>query len=137
MKEHPNLKNVDWRLHAATTIIKGKSPNTGKDFFEGDVVKKYIPVSFKRGTLGFGQPNPTAIFLNSSYLLYIEAKDRFESLPIKKEKRLKQDIDSEKELFDYFEYLMGSLVLSYTAIDTFTNEYIPEDYTFEIIYLKK
>jgi len=131
MKEHPNLRNVDWRLHEATTIIKGKSPNTGKDFSEGDVVKKYIPVSFKKGTLGFGLPNPTAIFLNSSNLLYEEAKDKFETLPITKKKRLKQNIDNEKELFDYFEHMMGSIVLAYTAIDTFTNEYIPEDYSFE------
>lgn len=133
MKEHPNLINVDWRLQAATTIVEGKSPNTGKDFSEGDVVKKYIPVSFKRGTLGFGLPNPTAIFLNSSNLHYLEARNKFDSLPIKKKQRLKQDIDKDKDIFDYFEYIMGSIVLSFTAIDAFTNEYIPEDYSFEFI----
>lgn len=129
--EHPNLKKEDWRLEAVGTIIKGKSPYTGKDYAEGDVIKKYIPVSFKKGSIGFGLPNPTALFLNSAYDHMLKAKFQFDSLPIEKKKKQNQVVTNENEIFDYFEYLMVSIILSYTAIESFTNEYIPEDYTFE------
>jgi len=62
--------------------------------------------------------------------LYESAKTIFKSLPIERKNKKTQPIKSDKEIFDYFERLFGSIVFAFTAIESFANEYIPDDYVY-------
>ena len=131
-KEHPNLEKLDWRVHAATTLAKDwKNPYTGTTWGKGDVVTTVGQVSYLKGSLWLGIPNATAMFLNLSHELYENAREIFKSLPLKREKRRTQSLDSDKEIFDYFEKLFGSIVFAFTAIESFANEYIPNNYVYD------
>ena len=130
-KEHPNLENVDWRFHAASTLAKDlTSPYSCTAHKAGEVVKTVVQVGYLKGSIWFGVPNTTAMFLNLSQELYEIAKNIFESLPIKRKHKVTQSLESGKEIFDYFERLFGSIVFAFTAIESFANEYIPDDYVY-------
>jgi hypothetical protein len=130
-KEHPNLHKEDWRLQAVTTITKDAKLFTGREVKKGDTVKKYIQVNFNKGSLGFGVPNSIALLLNLSHKLFQESKSQFNNLPINRSSKLIQDIDEDKEIFDFYETFFASIILSYTSIESFANEYIPDNYIYE------
>lgn len=130
-KEHLNLEKEDWRLQAVTTVTEDAKLFTGGEVKKGDTVKKYIQVNFKKGSLGFGVPNSIALLLNLSHRLFLESKSKFYKLPINKSSKLTQDIDEDSQIFDFYETFFASIILSYTSIETFANEYIPDNYIYE------
>ena len=128
-KEYPNLEKLDWRYHAATTLAKDwKSPYSGTTYKKGEVITTAVQVGYLKGSIWLGVPNTTALFLNLSHELYESAKKIFESLPIERKSKKIQSLKSDKEIFDYFEKLFGSIAFAFTAIESFANEYIPDDY---------
>jgi len=69
-EEHPNLENVDWRFHVATTLAKDwKNAHSGTIWKEGDVLTTAVQVSYLKGSIWLGVPNTTAMFLNLSHEL--------------------------------------------------------------------
>jgi len=130
-EESEELQKLDWRMHAATTISKDADPNSGYQYKKGDAVKTYIEVKYSKGTVGFGVPNPIAMYLNLSHTLINKAESLFHILPLKQKVKQRQILSDDTIVFDFYESLFGSIVMAYTSIEAFANEYIPEDYNYE------
>lgn len=133
--EHPNIAQRDWRLQAITTLTADfKSPWTGVTHKEGTSVESLGFAKCNNHLLQIPVPNPCAIYLSlatkavedATRLLselakmYVDISNDIKSVPTK--------LDS--KLFDALERLIACVVFSYTAVEAFANESIPDDFQF-------
>jgi len=131
LKEPPNLDKLDWRYHAATTLAGDvKNPKTGTIHNKGEIVTTAVEVSYIKGSIWLDLPNTTAMFLNLSNILFKHAKNNFNSSSIQKIQKIRQSTRDDN-FFDFYENLFGSIVFAFTAIESFANEYIPDDFNYE------
>jgi len=128
--EPPSVDKLDWRLQAATWVVKDARLLGGLEVKKGDPLVKYIETSHKKDYYGFGVLNPTSLFLNSSYLCYKEAEKKFNTMPYKLVKGVKQ-INDYGHMAVFYELIFTSVVLAFTALEAFANEYIPDNYIYE------
>jgi hypothetical protein len=137
--EHQDIDSRDWRLQAITTLAEDfRSPWTGTLHKAGSVVELVGFVQYdKRHQLALiPVPNAPAIYLSlarkaadlgadfvnqgfSKYLAPLPDGNRRFSL------------DAEADLFDALENMIACIVFSYTAIEAFANQTIPDDFQFE------
>lgn len=133
MKDINDINQRDWRLQAITTLTKDwKSPFTGHIHKKGSVVENINYIKIGKNDLTMPLPNPTALFLNLSHSSYIQAKNFFKFLINKDITKI--DLRQEEEdLFNGFEYYMASVIFAYTALESFANEIIPDEYKVELL----
>ena len=136
--EHPNIARRDWRLQAITTLTKEfRSPSMGAVHPVGTAVEQAGFVLLDGGLLGIKVPNAAALFLSMAQRLATEA-DRF--LRERLRAGLLRDADGqtivgdgiEAGFFECLENLAGAVIFSYTSIEAFANESIPDDYQHEM-----
>lgn len=91
--------------------------------------------------ISFATPNNISLCLSISEKQYTIAKNIFLKLIDSKLKSDKRKLYFREEelmvLYDYFEHLQVSLIFAYTAIESFANISIPEDFQYEKINHKK
>jgi len=126
--------DYDWRYRAVTTLAKDwKNPWTGTFWKEGDVVYALAEVSYRRGSVSFPVPDTTAMFLNLSFELCTNAYNFFHKIPIQKVKKKNQGVGEDVNIIHFYESLFGSIVFAYSALESFANHNIPDDYIYETV----
>lgn len=119
---------IDWRYRTVTTLAKEwKSPWTGKIHQKGTPVSKTTFIKHGEKELSIGDPSAPALYLNLAHKAYNRS---VENHPIIKLESSSEIVTSEFT-YDYFEDIMSSIVFSFTALEAFANEEIPEDYLYE------
>lgn len=83
----------------------------------------------KRCLIDFGVPSGPALFLNAARRFYDQIKDVDPVLMFYKWQNSRIPINHSK-LFDYFESYASHVVFSFTALEAFTNEAIPEEFEY-------
>ncbi len=131
MQELDGISKRDWRLQAITTLSKDwKSPYTGVLHKKGVIVENVNLLKIKRIVLNMPIPNPTAMFLNLAFNNLEKANNNLSFLRKDLNKIDLRQLD--KELFDGIEYYISSIIFSYTALESFANEIIPDNYEYKI-----
>jgi hypothetical protein len=134
-EEHPNISKRDWRLQKIDTLAKDfKSPWSGVLYKAGTSVEVTGFVKFKGEFIRIPVPHPCAIYISLARRSVEGTADNLLEL-VGRFKRRNEGIITfpdayEKQLFDEFENLIACIVFSYTAIEAFANESIPDDYRF-------
>ena len=131
MQELGETSKRDWRLQAITTLSEDwKSPFTGIIHKKGTIVENVNFLKIRRVILKMPIPNPTAMFLNIAFSNLERANNNLNFLRKDLHKIDLRQLN--KELFDGLEYYMSSIIFSYTALESFSNEIIPDDYEYKI-----
>lgn len=137
MDEDKNIRKEDFRLQAITTLAKEyKSPDTGILHPVGTPITVIEIMNYGENTLTFGLPNMTALFINYSYKTWKETgkllvDDSFLPNPSKNFPLGSIYPKSNSLIFNLLEKRMASIVFAYSALESFCNESIPDDYNFE------
>src|ERR1700720_477032 len=84
---------------------------------------------FKKKIVSFGLPSGPALFLHLAHRAYSKIRDID---PLSLFDKHDQGIwpDDQKELFDFLEELVSHVVFSFTALEAFANEVIPDKFTY-------
>jgi hypothetical protein len=117
-------KEADWRCHtvvrvAATTTVPGLGTLPA-----GAVGKAVGIVDYQSGRIAFTVPSATALFINLSHRYYDDARKIAQSFSVGPTLQTLDDDIS----FAYFERIMASVVFAYTALESFANEEIPDEF---------
>lgn len=135
-KEQKNIRNKDWRLQAITTLAKEwKSPFTGIKHDKGCPVMLVAHAQFNGSDFQFGMPSMTALFLDYSSKLWEETNRISNELANKWLDQRQGEkmfyVKNHLKLFSYFQKRMGAIVFAYSALESFANEQIPDNFTFQ------
>ena len=116
--------DADWRYQIVVRLAK-ESNLFGKDKIlpAGAVGKGVGIVDYKSGTVAFGIPNATALFLNLAKRHYDEAFNIAQHF-------LSGTSLVDDDSFSFLENIMASIVFSYTSLEAFANEEIPESFVY-------
>ena len=136
--EHPNIQKEDWRLQAITTLAKEwTSPWTGTKHDKGAAVTAISTIKFGNKILLLKLPNVTALFLDFSYKLWIDTQNEIENegnfLKFSSKYIPNNNVypASDDKVFNFIEKRMASIVFAYSALESFANENIPDNYIFQ------
>lgn len=135
--EHPNIVDKDYRLQAVTTLAEDFISPGGVTHKAGAVAVLSGSVKYDRiHTLSFGIPSMTALFLDHAYTNWVESQHFLEEeeflespSPHLPEGTIHPKDDS--TFFHLLEERMVAIVFAYTALESFANESIPDDYIFK------
>lgn len=89
-----------------------------------------------RVTVGFGLPSGPALFLNLARTAFLTYRD-FDVLSLFDEHPQGRWPDNQEPLFDFCEQFAAHVVFAFTALESFANEVIPNEYTYTTIRGKK
>lgn len=132
--ESPSIARRDWRLHAITTTA-APSVIGGRSFPAGTPVELISPVSFADRMLIAPVANPPALYLSLAGRLSALARPTLKALRRLPEtgtpsaRQAHQVGDA--TFFTCLENLIGCVVFSFTALEAFANEAIPDGYVFK------
>lgn len=135
-QEPESIINEDYRLQAITTVAEDFSLPGGPEHLKGAVVLLVANTKFNGKNLNFGLPNVSALFLDFSNKLWTETEEYLNNeknflTPISKFAPPNSlSVHKKEELFDILEKRMGAIVFAYTALESFANHSIPEDFIF-------
>jgi hypothetical protein len=117
---------VDWRTRIVTYLAAPFHSPSGKTYPAGTPVKLATLVKHQSREISITDPSPPALFLNRAIKSYNEAG----LIHPLKEENFKNLIkgDNSEQAFNYLEAMMACIVFSFTALEAFANELIPEDY---------
>ncbi len=138
-EEHKNIANRDWRLQAVTTLAKDfRSPFTGEFRKAGSPVELAGFVQYGKSRLlaRIPVPSASAIYVSlarkaaelGANFINQEFSRNLEPLP---DGNTQYSPNAEKDLFDALENMIVCIVFSYTAIEVFANQTIPDDFQFK------
>jgi|TARA_R110002050_G_scaffold11210_1_gene38118 hypothetical protein len=117
--------------------IRFNKPQIHRYFEDGKlinsiIIKEIDQVKINKKEMTYFTPNNVAILLSISSKSYKEAKALFNDYFKDDNKIFEDDVPIRSTKFiDYIESIQTSIVFSYTALETFINLSIPEDYIFE------
>jgi hypothetical protein len=88
-----------------------------------------------RVNVSFGLPSPEALFLNQAYKAFVAYRDVKVPTELFDWHPPPQGIwpENHKPLFDFFEHFTAHIVFAHTALESFANEAIPSDYTYQTV----
>lgn len=118
---------VDWRTRIATKLVKDAVSPYGTPLKAGTTLTLLNMVKHEGKEIRFSDPSAPALFLNQSRHLL---KSAHELLPIHNV-QFSTKGDTSTRVFDYLEFVMGSIVFAYTALECFANEEIPNEFYYE------
>lgn len=122
----------DWRLQAYSELAEDwVSPWTGEVFGKGSPVVLTAPIKLRKDKhLNIPIPNASASCLNISKKCWDEAKDLRLSANIDSSLKKQLCFPTDEEAINYIELIMQSIVFSFTAIESFVNELIPDSHQY-------
>ncbi|NRB61423.1 MAG: hypothetical protein HRU40_00030 [Saprospiraceae bacterium] len=121
------MEKKDWRVKALGTVTENTVlPWNGHQILKGDIIKLVSIVDLpKKRTLSLPVPNVTALYISHSE----KAWNEFKALRTKHkiDTSLKKDItfNSDEDAFNALESIATSVILAFTAIESFCNDSIP------------
>lgn len=128
MESGEYFTEADWRCRIVVRVAEATTvPGLG-DLPAGAVAKGMGIIDYQSGQLAFTLPNPTALFLNLSKKHYDEALTVAQDFSVAPTLQKQGDEAS----FAYLENIMASVVFAYTALESFANEEIPDDFTYSV-----
>lgn len=125
-----HIEEMDWRINNLTyTTASFVDPRTGKEIPAGSAVMEAALFHLGKQTVGFGVPNMPALFLDLSRTHRLEAEKHLI--------QCKEHNDPHNKLPDGPAYslvqnTMASVVFACTALESFANEMIPDNYVYVI-----
>lgn len=123
---------ADWRCQIVVRVAEATDvPGLGH-LPAGAVGKGSGIIDYQSGRIAFSLPNATALFLNLSKRHYDEALAVARGFSAGSPLRSLED----RAAFAYLENIMASVVFAYTALESFANEEIPDDYTHSVAKTK-
>ena len=128
MESDEYFTEADWRCQI---VVRVAAPTTVPGLGHlpaGAVGKGSGIIDYQSGKIGFTLPNATALFLNLSKKHYDEALAVARGFSAG---ATLQNLDDEAS-FSYLENIMASVVFAYTALESFANEEIPDEFTYSI-----
>jgi hypothetical protein len=132
MESEEYFTDADWRCQIVVRVAKAADvPGLGH-LPAGAVGKGSGIIDYQSGQIAFTLPNATALFLNLSKRHYDEAlalANGFSAAPTL------QSLE-DGAAFAYLENIMASVVFAYTALESFANDEIPDDYTYSVAKTK-
>lgn len=128
MESDEFYREADWRCHtvvrvAATTTVPGLGTLP-----VGAIGKAVGIVDYQSGRIAFTIPSATGLFLNLSHRHYGEALTIAQGFSVAPTLQTLHDDVS----FAYLENIMASVVFAYTALESFANEEIPDEFTYTV-----
>lgn len=136
LNEPKNIENEDWRLQAISTLSREFRSPSGIVHPVGTPVSQLSSIPFDGKVLSFRAPSITALFLDFAYNLHasIDTKLASENFVGSKSKTMIGVIHhkNEGDLFEAIEMLMGEIIFSYSALESFANGIIPSTYVYMI-----
>ena len=120
----------DWRYRVATTTAEDYTDSSGNVAPKGSLMARATFVKHGNKKIPFGDPSAPALFLDISYKAYRMALSSHPFL-LSQWPPVDWQGDPSTRIFDYLENIMTSIVFAYTAIESFANELIPEDFIYE------
>jgi len=122
----------DWRLQTTTTLAKDwVSPWSGEVSEKGSRITVVTVAKLNSKKLvTIPVPNGSAILLSASKKSYSRAKALRKKSNIDSSIKRNVEFLSEEDAFDYLEDTIQSIILSFSAIEAFANEVIPEDFQY-------
>jgi hypothetical protein len=134
--EHPNIADKDFRLQAVTTLAEDFTSPEGVIHKAGAVVVLSGSAKYdSTRTLSFGIPNMTALCLDHAYINWVQSQHFLEEEEFLESSSLHVPSGTIRPkddaiFFHLLEERMAAIVFAYTALESFANESIPEDYVF-------
>ena len=129
MPTNSDAPPLDWRYRTATTIKEPwESPFTGTTYPKGTPISKSTFVRHGDSQLKIGDPSAPALFLSLAQRSHDKA---LESNPLRRGAELPKGVDPSRIAYDYLEHIMSSIIFSFTSIEAWANEEIPDDYQYE------
>lgn len=96
------------------------------------IIKEIDEVKINKEKITYFTPNNIALLLSVNSKAYIEAKELFTNYFQDDNKIFEDELSKRSsKLMDYIESIQTSIVLGYTALETFTNLSIPDNYIYE------
>ncbi len=134
MDKNKDINCQDKRLKGVVQLAKDwKSPWTGKVSVKGTVVNLVAVCDFEKLEISVPMPSAPAMFINMANEMYnkaIKLREKiFENVDYTKKGRFSLD-GWDGSIIDYFELMAGAYIYSTTAIESFVNESIPDDYIY-------
>lgn len=133
--EHPNIVNRDWRLQAITTLVEDWHSPSGVIHKAGTPVQNvgFIRYPGKDTLLSIPVLNPCAMYFSIAFYAKEEAEIILSELDenILEKEFLNVSSEYEGGFVDALQFLVSVVVFSYSAIEVFANESIPDDFVFE------
>lgn len=121
---------IDWRYRVATTITEDYiDASSGVVYPAGSFVTTDTYVKHGNRRARLGDPSAAALFLNSSHRAYQQAIAQHPFLAT--DWPPKDGTDPSVRIYDYLEEVIASIVFAYTALESFANEMIPEEFIYE------
>ncbi len=123
----------DWRIQDIFFLTEDwTSPWTGEINKKGSQVTLVSTTQLtKKKQLTIAIPNATAICISASRRIWKEALEIRNTSKIDRSLKSKVTFNSKSEAFDYIERIMESIIMAYTALESFVNERIPDDFNYE------
>ena len=122
----------DWRMHDVAYLSEDWNNPWTSQIVEkgGQLTFQSVTQLNKKKNLSIVLPNATALCLNSSRRAWKEAKEIRKKSNIDGSIKEQVVFNSTCESFDYLERVMESIVMSFTALEAFVNENIPDDFEY-------
>lgn len=132
-KEHQNIQKKDYRIQAVTALAKPHGEHK-----VGTPITAITGVKFDDRTLIFSVPNMTALFIDFSYTLWEESQIAFqeENFLNTTSKKIPSNTifpKNDDTIFNLLQKRMGAIIFAYSALESFANENIPNEYIFKTI----
>lgn len=120
----------DWRLNFVSKVAEeAVLPWNGQKIEKGTVIKTVSVVQLdKKKFLTVPVPNATSMCLKVAYERFTEAQEIKNTSRIRTSIKKNQSFNSDKDAIDYAELMFESVIMAYTSIEAFANEYIPDDF---------
>lgn len=128
MNESELLKDHDWRIKSLM-IAEAEANERNPEFNDGQDKVVKIVGSINDGGRKYSYPLPSAsaLFLEVATDKYVNAKKLKQRILLEKYNGgIKENL-----VFEYFEEYFSLVIFSFTAIESFCNQSIPEDYCYE------
>jgi hypothetical protein len=122
-KNMTEAEKEDWRLQGVVTVLD-VPPNARITTRPGNALKICFPVEKDGGIIAVGLPNASALYLDYAYRLHGQAIDLYREA----EEKVSKSYVPDKLAFAFFQKIMGAIVFSFSAIETFANAEIPDDH---------
>lgn len=128
MESGEYFTEADWRCQIVVRVVDATTvPGLGH-LPSGAVGKGSGIIDYRSGRIAFTLPNATALFLNLSKRHYDEALTVARGFSVAP---TLQSLDDEAT-FAYLENIMASVVFAYTALESFANDEITDDFTYSV-----
>ena len=125
--EPDQIAKIDWRINKLSWTTKSFIDPLGRTIPAGASITQAAQQSYEGRQIGFAIPNATALFLDLSWRYHVEAGMWLEKALAEADQFGQLNPD---HAYIFYERIMSSVIFSFTALEAFVNEEIPDGYVY-------